>query len=302
MIWLLLPVISLLAEFEVTVVGKPEVIVERGRVTLDDIAEIVPEKNLDLALSLKKVVVLDRVIPGKEVFLTGSEIVNRMKEAGFNLAAIGYAFGESTKVIRKGQHLDREFIEQQLIDQHAANGYRVKVQDLKCDDNVLLPVQVASVKVDLQNQSGALSEAILGFEDPDGVRVEIRCSYRIRTLKPVSIFKVPVAKGDLISPEHVVEEYSSEKVGLSSAECVGRVAKHAITVGQVCSSVNTEKRVVARKKEPVEVIFKSGLLELRMVGILLTDAVVGEVVQVKNPSSGKIVSGVVREDGGVYVN
>jgi flagella basal body P-ring formation protein FlgA len=61
------------------------------------------------------------------------------------------------------------------------------------------------------------------------------------------------------------------------------------------------KELLLRKKEPVEVVYESGGLTVKMLGESLSDAGIGDIVMVKNLSSGRIVQGVLSKDKKVLI-
>ena len=86
------------------------------------------------------------------------------------------------------------------------------------------------------------------------------------------------------------------------ALAVGRIARRPLLAGSVLSSADVASAVRIRNGDNVELVSRSGGIEVRVAGRALGAAGENERLNVENLSSRKIVQGVVDASGVVLVN
>ena len=86
------------------------------------------------------------------------------------------------------------------------------------------------------------------------------------------------------------------------AQAVGRVARRPLLAGSVLSSADVASAVRIRNGDSVDLVSRSGGIEVRVAGRALGSAGENERLNVENLSSRKIVQGVVDASGAVLVN
>ncbi len=79
----------------------------------------------------------------------------------------------------------------------------------------------------------------------------------------------------------------------------GLVANRTILPGRYIPANSVRAAHVVKAGEPIRVVLRSGALAISMVGIPLTNGSVGQVIRIRNASSGKVFSGLVLDDGSV---
>ncbi|WP_435256939.1 flagellar basal body P-ring formation chaperone FlgA [Thioclava sp. FR2] len=84
-------------------------------------------------------------------------------------------------------------------------------------------------------------------------------------------------------------------------EIVGLEAKSIIYPGRPILYAQVTAPAIVERNQKVPLIFHSGGLEILTEGKALSRASVGEIIRVLNPSSRKIVTGIVKDDGSVHV-
>jgi len=108
----------------------------------------------------------------------------------------------------------------------------------------------------------------------------------LHDLKAVELYRVPLIKYRFV-------ENFNEIVGMVAAKTI--LPGHFIPV----TAAKTAKLIKAGKK--MRITLTSGGLNIVVTAVALSDAGAGEIVRFRNPSSGKVISGLVREDGSVVV-
>jgi len=302
----LLLTLILLAEqnhrYDVLLEGKSVVQVNSKLVKVSDIAKITPISNLDLALAVGKVAVLESLRPGETVIIKGQDVLEKLKEKGFRLDAIGYVFPTELTVTRISGSLSKEEIKQ-FLTTTVFRGRDVEVLDVQVSSLVLPNDPRILELVNFSENNQSLTATLLVGNEEETVSVDAQVTFR--EFKQLPVFVFSANKGQKITEDMLVlRRVSASSVlrdSLPLEECVGRVLSASVKAGEVCTLSKTSKELLLRKKEPVEVVYESGGLTVKMLGESLSDAGVGDIVMVKNLSSGRIVQGVLSKDKKVLI-
>ena len=302
----LLLTLILLAEqnhkYDVLLEGKSVVQVTSKLVKVSDISKITPISNLDLALAVGKVAVLESLRPGETVILKGQDVLEKLREKGFKLDAIGYVFPTELTVTRISGSLSKEEIKQ-FLTTTVFRGRDVEVLDVQVS-SVVLPNDPRILElVNFSENNQSLTATLLVGNEEETVSVDAQVTFR--EFKQLPVFVFSANKGHKITEDMLVlRRVSASSVlrdSLPLEECVGRVLSANVKAGEVCTLSKTLKELLLRKKEPVEVVYESGGLTVKMLGESLSDAGIGDIVMVKNLSSGRIVQGVLSKDKKVLI-
>ena len=302
----LLLTLILLAEqnhkYDVLLEGKSVVQVNSKLVRVSDIAKITPISNLDLALAVGKVAVLESLRPGETVIIKGQDVLEKLKEKGFRLDAIGYVFPTELTVTRISGSLSKEEIKQ-FLTTTVFRGRDVEVLDVQVSSLVLPNDPKILELVNFSENNQSLTATLLVGNEEETASVDAQVTFR--EFKQLPVFVFSANKGQKITEDMLVlRRVSASSVlrdSLPLEECVGRVLSANVKAGEVCTLSKTMKELLLRKKEPVEVVYESGGLTVKMLGESLSDAGIGDIVMVKNLSSGRIVQGVLSKDKKVLI-
>jgi len=302
----LLLTLILLAEqnqkYDVLLEGKSVVQVTSKLVKVSDIAKITPISNLDLALAVGKVAVLESLRPGETVIIKGQDVLEKLKEKGFRLDAIGYVFPTELTVTRISGSLSKEEIKQ-FLTTTVFRGRDVEVLDVQVSSLVLPNDPKILELVNFSENNQSLTATLLVGNEEETASVDAQVTFR--EFKQLPVFVFSANKGQKITEDMLVlRRVSASSVlrdSLPLEECVGRVLSANVKAGEVCTLSKTMKELLLRKKEPVEVVYESGGLTVKMLGESLSDAGIGDIVMVKNLSSGRIVQGVLSKDKKVLI-
>jgi flagella basal body P-ring formation protein FlgA len=119
--------------------------------------------------------------------------------------------------------------------------------------------------------------------------------------KYISFIELPVASkyikfGEIIQPsdlsvaktrlENIKSGYAVDK-----GEVVGMQAKQYIQAGSMFRSSDLVRPAVIKTGDPVNLTFSSGIINLKTVGVSLGNGAVGDMIRVKNESSGAVLLG-----------
>ncbi|MFI5013175.1 MAG: flagellar basal body P-ring formation chaperone FlgA [Hyphomicrobiales bacterium] len=106
----------------------------------------------------------------------------------------------------------------------------------------------------------------------------------------------------LVDREFSLDPLVSGGVIDNRAALIGKLARRTLLPGKPIPTIGvTEPRVVANGAQ-VKVVFEEGGLTITTYATALQAGSVGDIVKVRNPESGLIVSGTVQGDGSVRVS
>jgi len=107
------------------------------------------------------------------------------------------------------------------------------------------------------------------------------------------VAKRDIPKGKVIAPEDLetkrMRRYSSMESNLGVEEVVGSVARRVIQKGTLIRPSMLEPRYEVKRKDRVRVLYQKGAIRIEIVGVALDNGKKGDIIRVKNLSSGKVL-------------
>ena len=116
----------------------------------------------------------------------------------------------------------------------------------------------------------------------------------------VLVFTHAMNTGDVVQPEDLQYAQVASTGGAVPSDpsaVVGKTARYPLREGGVAHLSDLTSPTVAKRGQTLAVTWSSGSLSLTMDGILQKDAAVGDLVQVQNPASLKLIDVVVTGPG-----
>ena len=95
---------------------------------------------------------------------------------------------------------------------------------------------------------------------------------------------------------------SRVQVARKASDIIGKVAKRTILPRRAIPVAALREAFVVEAGEPVRTVYVSGGLKIVMTGVALISGASGKSIRVRNPDSGRIVTGTVNPDGTVIVD
>lgn len=95
---------------------------------------------------------------------------------------------------------------------------------------------------------------------------------------------------------------SRVRVARTASEIIGKVAQRTILPRRAIPVGAVREPFVVEAGEPVRTVYSNGGLSIVMTGVALVSGASGSSIRVRNPDSGRIVTGRVRPDGTVLVD
>lgn len=129
----------------------------------------------------------------------------------------------------------------------------------------------------------------------------------IRVFDNVLITSYPLAHHEIVSADKVRLEWrdiSSVAARPFSRmdEVEGLEAARALEVNEVLTEKSLERPTLMRRGSPIVLVYESGSLRVETPGVAEEGGKVGDLIQVKNPDSGKLLRGFVLDGRTVRVN
>ncbi|MCO6187124.1 flagellar basal body P-ring formation chaperone FlgA [Rhizobium sp. L1K21] len=87
----------------------------------------------------------------------------------------------------------------------------------------------------------------------------------------------------------------------SISQVEGKVTKRTLMAGHAVYISGLREPFVVNRGEQVRIVYMTNGLQISALGLPLEDAVVGDVIRVRNSDSGLTISGIVLDDGSVKV-
>ena len=163
---------------------------------------------------------------------------------------------------------------------------------------VLQPARIATPGA----QSFLVVAEIAGREE---ARLWIRSE--IRAFDQVVVASAPLARQELVSAKDVRLE-RREVVGRAGRpftrldDVVGKQPTRPIEIGEILTQNSIDKPLLMKRGSAITLVFETGSLRVETLGVAEESGKIGELIQVKNPTSGKMLRGVVLDGRNVRVN
>lgn len=140
--------------------------------------------------------------------------------------------------------------------------------------------------------AGLAALAAGGTASAEAVLVATRIIYPGQEVTAGLVDRINV-RGNVISSRAFLKE---------PGEAEGKVATRTILPNRLIYPEDLREADLVRAGVPVKAIYRSGGLEISLLGVPLSDAAEGEQVRLRNRESGRQFSGTVQADGSVLVN
>lgn len=128
----------------------------------------------------------------------------------------------------------------------------------------------------------------------------------VKVYESVIVLTRPVQRGDIITGQHLIIEkrdVSSTRGDFATAleQVENKEAIRNMPTGAILGLKSVVQPPLVRRKDKVIISSGQDAFSIQMSGTAMMDGALGQVIKVKNESSGRIVSGVVIDQGLVFV-
>lgn len=184
-------------------------------------------------------------------------------------------------------------------------------------DNPQVIVDAMDKRLRLQACSGNLAAFSTSNANTVGNRtIGIRCraptewtvyvSVKVKVMRPVVVAAKALAANQTLKSSDVkvvMQDISDLRQGflLSADKVLGQQLKYPVALGTALTPRSLKQQKVVQRGEQVILVAQAGSMEVRMNGMAMEDAILGDKIKVKNNSSNRVVEGIVQAPGIVKV-
>lgn len=150
-----------------------------------------------------------------------------------------------------------------------------------------------------------------GIYEHGRLRQTVPISLDLQVAQAVTVTTRTIESGETITSADIATErrvLSREIARHAATNVVGEIAKKSILKGAVVSSLDlaasasSAKPIVVRNRDIVEIVARRNSLRVTISGgMALQQGAVGDAIRVKNPSSGKVLTAMVVDEGTVEI-
>lgn len=294
-------------QYTATIRGKNEVVVTKQKVTLSDIAEITAE-NSEAQLALSKIEVAVSPKPGTKAELTAQKVLDILKSQGVDLERVGYIFSPTIKVSRASRTLSEAEIEAALQSSLAAESADTILKSINLPRNT----QIFTGPINIQaNLKGLTKGNQRGYElvltNSDGEKTMLEGKAEVDSWREIPVAARSLAPGSILGAldfglARLNTKDLPKDTAFDGSDLLGKKIQREVGVGQVFRVKNIERPALIKSGSRINIVFNSGVLEASATGIAMQDGFSGDIIEIKNDTSRRVVSGKVRDQSTVEIN
>lgn len=270
---------------EIKIYLKEIVYLPKTEVSLGDIAEI-KTKNENLKKYLSSIQIKN--VYSKGIIRT-QDIKKALKENFINLNQTKI-YGEKTIVVVKKTNINQQFLKdyiQKYLKKHYPN---IAVETINIR-NVSIDI-VGNPEIIIKEKGKTSSYIYLSVIFPNLNR-EISASVKYSKIIKAVVANYPLYKGHIIKPEDIRLANIKSTRNRSFIDdidlLIGKRLKRNIKKDEPISFRDLEKEYFVRKNSNVKVVYQKGTFKIELLGRALENGEKGQIIKVKNLSSGKVI-------------
>ncbi|BBO73698.1 hypothetical protein DSCW_11150 [Desulfosarcina widdelii] len=271
--------------------------VNTENVRLGDVAQL---NNENANVAILKTVVGRSPNPGQTRFVSTDYIRIRLRQAGFDTDAIAFKGPQDVKVSRPWASLPaghiRAAVEAAIRSRMPWNTEDVAISDIQFDEAVQLPVGKLTYQIVPKRHEDYLGSTILAlhlFVNGEPVR-KMWVNATITVMADVVTVVRPLGKHQHIDLEDIRVE-RRDLTGLGSEtirsvdDALGNRATRMIYPGTVLQTSMIDQPPVVKRGDVVKIIAETGPMTITATGIVKQQGRKGEMVQVMNTDSNRVI-------------
>lgn len=175
--------------------------------------------------------------------------------------------------------------------------------------SVMLPRGVAYdiwvESLDHETRDGRL-QATLRIDTADGSTHTARIMGRVYALVQIPVLTRSILPGNLITENDVAwQQMRAQRVNPTIVsgvtDLIGKEARRPITAGKMIRTTDVAPRMLVKRRDRVTLVVTTNLMRLTAKGLALHDGALGDIIQIRNTVSNRVVEGKVTASGIVEV-
>jgi flagella basal body P-ring formation protein FlgA len=183
-------------------------------------------------------------------------------------------------------------------------GGDLRIGEIQIDPRLRVAVCTAPLQARLDSPAAARS--IVAVSCPQPVAWTLRIPVRTEVWRAVAVNKRALKRGAILAPDQI-QMQTHEVLSLSRGyfgereQVVGQQATRNLKADEIVHPGMVEAPRLIKRGDPVVITADGGRIAVRTQGIALQDGTEGDSVQVRNPRSGRVITGEVTARGTVSV-
>ncbi len=293
----------------IKVVGKKESTVTKKTIHLSDVAHISSKyvRDDEALIALKKIELAQSPLPGKPKTFTAAQVLEKMREGGVDLQAIGYAFPRTMKVSRAARAITRDEVSTIVLAALNESNRDIELIDVAYNEDTLVVPGITELEAKLfhSQRPNQLSVAITA--DVEGEKpITFHVQATVKEWATIPVANRPLYRGNIVGPGDVVMARMNlaelpQDAARDSQSIIGYATKRHIAYGEFFRKNKLHIPPLIEAGAKVTVRYRSKFLEATASAIALEAGIEGQRIRVRNAQSKKTVFGTVLSPGLVEV-
>ena len=185
-----------------------------------------------------------------------------------------------------------------------ALGGDLRIGEITIDSRLRVAACAAPLKAQLDGPAAARS--IVAVSCPQPVSWSLCIPVHAELWRPVAVNMSAIKRGSILTAGQI-QMQTHEVLGLSrgyygdSEQVIGQQASRNIKANEIVHLGMIEAPRLVKRGDSIVIIAADGRIAVRTQGIALQDGIEGAAVQVRNPRSGRVITGEVTARGTVSV-
>lgn len=267
-------------------------------VKLKDVATIKDVKG-DFQEAVNKISEVNlgvKLRPRESATLKGTDIIKLISASGIDIEVFGYSIPVDVTITRQGDILSKEQVLSELkLQLHGDPNLDLQVKDVSWDTEQVVATKPTSIKAELLGEpvSGKLPLRLSVFEN-ENLLSRFLATATVDDWRAIPILKSKLDRGSLIRPEdiQIIRANTAtlpQDISFKSTDIVGRRVTRAIASGEPIRKIDIDIPPIIEKGKQVSVIYSTGGFTAKATAIALKDGHEGEIIELRNDRSQKIV-------------
>ena len=272
-----------------TIELKKYVETEKSDLTLSQIAEIKTENKRFLGF-LSGIKVVRNLRSGEKILLTKKDIRKILKK--------NYVDPDSVTIIGNGITLKRKeiIIYRQTLEEKVSDYLNKKYKDIKIESidmnfKPFKPRSEYTLKIEERSKTPYRIYLTALIILKDGKMKKINISVRYKKMVYVPVPKKDLIRGQIIKDEDIEIKRVPAKRGIITDKelLIGAVVRTTLKKGKPIKISMIKPDYPVKRRSYVKVIYDRNGIKIEITGIALENGIIGQVINVKNRSTGKIL-------------
>ncbi len=282
--------------------------VKGDTVYLKDIADI-KAKGEEIAFIkfLKNLPITQSPKPNKNIVITKNQLIFLFQKNHISTNGFSFNGAESCIITRDYKKLSTEKIEKNIQTFIKKNFENTKLISINLPDKTFL-IPSTNIREKIHLKSESLKHLYLEYQIYESGKLiyKIPITANIKRYMQVVQAKRDIPKGKILISEDlkIAEiEFKRRSGYITEIEnAVGKVAKRDIKKGMILKNSLLKPDYKVKRRKNVKIIYRNKNINIELVGLALEDGAVGDVIKVKNISSGKVIlCKVIKENTVMYL-